>query len=671
MAGEFRVKTGLLIGPSPSQPVVSIQNASTSIVSDASSILVTGQAIYDYIRPYATNASIGLAGFAQNASFNLYATNASVGLAIAPYATNASVNLQINQLDASIININASLNNTIDGLNVFVLDTSLGITFYWSGGYLEASTGGGGGGVSQAYVDGSLAKYIPNSSIGVSVLAYRTFGTAANNNTGDFVAYRTFGTAANNATGDFVAYRTFGTAANSATGDFLAAGGGTMTGNLVMNGGGLVGSNDYSRISMPGGASYINTSGSVTGAIKIALPAAVHNNNTMVRFTVVVYSYNTGVSYNYSIGGYNYSAGWVNVFAISQTDDAPTLAVRYGDDGTHDCVWIGEISTSWSYPQVYVTDVQCGFIGPGSGWASGWGISFVTSFDSVETSRTPALAINTNTIGSQTVATAGNLTGHSAGYAYADGGTASAANLINGNYTGGGGAQPPSYIPSGQIRFNMMNAPGNGGYYDFMMMDTYSGGDVPYVTALGIAKQSGSAQGILAVGAKAGSTWSYSTIITSANIGSQSVNYAATAGSAPANGGTSAAVTINYNNDSNSTYQVLWGSSTSVYGTAGIYCNPYTDYLYATNFQLTSDVSLKTKIIPIPLAPVKVEYKQFVMKNNPDQVRYGVIAQDLEKTNPELVSKGADGMLTVSYIDLLIKEIASLKARVEQLEKTK
>lgn len=54
--------------------------------------------------------------------------------------------------------------------------------------------------------------------------------------------------------------------------------------------------------------------------------------------------------------------------------------------------------------------------------------------------------------------------------------------------------------------------------------------------------------------------------------------------SLPANGGTSSAVTINYNNDSNSTYQMLWGSGNYVYGTGGIYCNPYTDYLYAGSF---------------------------------------------------------------------------------------
>jgi hypothetical protein len=62
------------------------------------------------LQPYATNASIGLAGFVTgtpwtsqgyatvtnvNASLNAYATNSSVGTAIAPFATNASVGLAI------------------------------------------------------------------------------------------------------------------------------------------------------------------------------------------------------------------------------------------------------------------------------------------------------------------------------------------------------------------------------------------------------------------------------------------------------------------------------------------------------------------------------------------------------------------------------------------------
>lgn len=52
MANEFKIKTGLILGPTAStQPVVSVKNTSTSIVSDASSILVTGKAIYDYLNP--------------------------------------------------------------------------------------------------------------------------------------------------------------------------------------------------------------------------------------------------------------------------------------------------------------------------------------------------------------------------------------------------------------------------------------------------------------------------------------------------------------------------------------------------------------------------------------------------------------------------------------------
>ena len=46
-------------------------------------------------------------------------------------------------------------------------------------------------------------------------------------------------------------------------------------------------------------------------------------------------------------------------------------------------------------------------------------------------------------------------------------------------------------------------------------------------------------------------------------------------------------VTIN-SSDSDSTYKMLWHSGNTLYSTAGIYCNPYKDYLYAASIQ-TSD----------------------------------------------------------------------------------
>lgn len=50
----------------------------------------------------------------------------------------------------------------------------------------------------------------------------------------------------------------------------------------------------------------------------------------------------------------------------------------------------------------------------------------------------------------------------------------------------------------------------------------------------------------------------------------------------------SASSVVVNNSDSNSTYKMLWHSDNTLYSTAGIYCNPYTDYLYATSMN-TSD----------------------------------------------------------------------------------
>jgi hypothetical protein len=89
----------------------------------------------------------------------------------------------------------------------------------------------------------------------------------------------------------------------------------------------------------------------------------------------------------------------------------------------------------------------------------------------------------------------------------------------------------------------------------------------------------------------------------------------------------------------------------------------------ATNFILSSDEKQKTNIVPLTIAPINIEYKQFELISEPNVIRYGVIAQELQKTNPELIRCGKDGIMSVAYIDLLVKEIASLKSRVCELER--
>ena len=175
-----------------------------------------------------------------------------------------------------------------------------------------------------------------------------------------------------------------------------------------------------------------------------------------------------------------------------------------------------------------------------------------------------------------------------------------------------------------------------------------------------------------------------------------SVSYAATAGSAPASGGTSSYVTINYNNNSDSTYQVLWGSGTAVYGTAGIYVNPFTDSLFTTGniTAYASDKRLKGNIKTIQNALYKVCQISGVTydwnKNTKDlgfkptlESETGVLAQEIEKVIPDAVtlapfdrdekgnSKSGENYLTVHYekiIPLLIEAIKELKAEVETLK---
>ena len=95
----------------------------------------------------------------------------------------------------------------------------------------------------------------------------------------------------------------------------------------------------------------------------------------------------------------------------------------------------------------------------------------------------------------------------------------------------------------------------------------------------------------------------------------------------------------------------------------------FTSTVTATNFILSSDERLKENIEKVCDNRVKADWKTFELKTEKGQKRYGVIAQELEKTNPEFVREDSQGFKSVAYIDLLIAKIAELEARLEKLEK--
>lgn len=144
-------------------------------------------------------------------------------------------------------------------------------------------------------------------------------------------------------------------------------------------------------IARPGGAQYASSQGATTGALKIAFPT--HGTDDMMSFWVDFYDYDAEESYSMFIGGYLYQTTgnneWVNTTAITFSKKiGKDFTVRFGGDGTQNCIWIGETTSTWNYPQVTVRDFQCGYSADVDAYKDGWALSFVTSFDTVDESET-------------------------------------------------------------------------------------------------------------------------------------------------------------------------------------------------------------------------------------------------------------------------------------------
>lgn len=89
----------------------------------------------------------------------------------------------------------------------------------------------------------------------------------------------------------------------------------------------------------------------------------------------------------------------------------------------------------------------------------------------------------------------------------------------------------------------------------------------------------------------------------------------------------------------------------------------------ATDFILTSDRRLKENIQDYSVKHIPVRWRTFDMKED-GSPSIGVIADELEKTNPEFVNKGEtpEDMDSVKYIKLLIAKVAELESRIKELE---
>lgn len=175
----------------------------------------------------------------------------------------------------------------------------------------------------------------------------------------------------------------------------------------------------YQRIVNPPGAVYTTNTATLTGAIAIVLP--VTTTNTMLRMTIKIYEYTTNESFEVHVGGYNYSTGWSNspfAYIIGNPTINRQFNIRMGQQAdTKRVIYIGELASTWSYPQIAVTEVLMGYGGEGAAWVGNWSIGFqATAFENVTATITAsqvglyeATATNIKMNGTQDVGTAATV----------------------------------------------------------------------------------------------------------------------------------------------------------------------------------------------------------------------------------------------------------------------
>jgi len=150
--------------------------------------------------------------------------------------------------------------------------------------------------------------------------------------------------------------------------------------------------NYMTRIMNPTGGMLSSSTDSIIGMLRIELPVGYFN--TMISFDLIIYNYfssNDGVV-RMRVGGYMYNSTqtWYNVSAYSLVSDSTrNNTVRFGDENGKCVIFVGDTTTTWSYPKVMISDVMLGHSSYDyNNFNDGWNLSFVTSTGSASIKQT-------------------------------------------------------------------------------------------------------------------------------------------------------------------------------------------------------------------------------------------------------------------------------------------
>ena len=147
------------------------------------------------------------------------------------------------------------------------------------------------------------------------------------------------------------------------------------------NSGGTANRGGY--IARPKGGDFISSVNTQTGSLEIQIPTGGSGRDDMVKFVIDIYEYSTNRSLTVFVGGYIYQGiggtTWTNGSAqVIGSTAADNYTVRFGDNDNVHCVWIGETTETWSYPQVIVRDFYGGYVTDVTEYLADWDIDFVS-----------------------------------------------------------------------------------------------------------------------------------------------------------------------------------------------------------------------------------------------------------------------------------------------------
>ena len=190
--------------------------------------------------------------------------------------------------------------------------------------------------------------------------------------------------------------------------------------NLLVNGSAYQPASGGGYIGKPYGGDFYTTQNVYTGAIQVTLPTGGTGLDDMLKFVIDIFDYATQESVTVFVGGYTYqnvgsgNNTWYNVQAqvIGQSANQ-NYTVRFGDNGTSHCVWVGDTNSSWNHLQVIVRDFFVGYGANINNWIGAWDISVVTTQTTVNNTLTNNFPMSSGDIGGPYLPlTGGTLSGN-------------------------------------------------------------------------------------------------------------------------------------------------------------------------------------------------------------------------------------------------------------------